>query len=102
MITINEMKDILFKKLQDEETAFKRSDIHINKTDYGYKIYLNGYEPLSFHMYIDDNDVWKHSIEVTECYKEEFNDSVDLQTDSDDESMRYSLINIGYFVGTRY
>ena len=44
--TEKEMKDVLMQKLKDENCYFKRSEIKMYATEYGYKIWVVGYEHI--------------------------------------------------------
>ena len=97
-MTANDMKNILAKKLKDENTYFTKSDISIKKQGKKYKIVIKDYEHIPFQMAFDYDDyfgfiVWVHNDSLkTIAY-------VDSKKDYDIES---ALIQLGYYIGTRF
>ena len=97
-MTINDMKEILANKLKDEGAHFTKSDIIIKKQGESYKIVIKDYEHLPFKMSLEYDDYFGYTVWI--C-----NDSfkniayVDSKKDYDIES---ALIELGYYIGTRF
>ena len=62
--TVTEMKEILFKKLQDEETYFKKSDIHIVSIEGGFRIWVNDYEHIKFKMTFEYDEYFGYCVDI--------------------------------------
>lgn len=97
-----EMKDILFQKLQDEQCNFKKSDISIVKSANNlYNVTIKDYEhiPLRLELELDEflgyvvyvqffNGIYYKTIEMFESKKE--------------YDIEHALIHLGYYIGTRF
>lgn len=97
-MTTAEMKEILANKLHEENTYFTKSDISIKKQGKAYKIVIKDYEHIPFKMSFDYDDYFGYMVMIA-------NDSfkiiayVDSKKDYDIES---ALIQLGYYIGTRF
>lgn len=88
-----ELKQLLFNKLQSEQTTFKKSDIHISKTNENkYTITLKDFEPINFKLNVSIEDVT-----ISKYYNNEFCELVTL-ADNTNEAILY----LGYYIGTRF
>lgn len=98
MMTTNEMKTTLFKKLQDEQTYFKKSDISIKKVKDKYKIVIADYEHIIFTMsFYYDEDYNEYTIMISE------DDELIIFTDSKkDYNIEDALIELGYHIGNTF
>ena len=95
---VSEMKQILADKLKAENTYFTKSNISIRKNGEKYKIVIKDYEHLPFTMSFEYDDYFGYTVWV--C-----NDSfknivfVDSKKEYDIKS---ALIELGYYIGTRF
>lgn len=88
-----ELKQLLFNKLQAEQTTFKKSDIHISKINENkYTITLKDFEPFSFKLNLSTED-----ITISKYYNNEFCELVTL-ADNTNEAILY----LGYYIATRF
>ena len=110
-MTIKAAKEILAKKLKDENTYFTKSDISIRKSehirkgdtckDYTYKIVIKDYEHITFVINIRNN----HGVDPYICvyYKEDDFQTMIIYDDFHGEKdLENVLIKLGYFIGTRF
>ena len=108
---IKEMKEILSKKLKDENTYFEKSDISIRKSehirrgdtckDYTYKIVIKDYEHITFVINIRNN----YGVDPYICvyYKEDDFQTMIIYDDfRGDKDIENTLIILGYFIATRF
>ena len=95
-----EMREILFKKLQDEETNFSKSEISIKKNrNNTYTIVIKGYEHIPFTMSFEEDDYFGFIVYV----KDEFEERNIIFVDSKEEyRIDRALIQLGYYIGTRF
>lgn len=96
-MTTNEMKTILYNKLQDENCNFSKSDISIRKDGETYKIIIKDYEHCPFRMsfeydYCCGYIVYLYIDKTNVIY-------VDSKKDYD---IKTALIELGYYIGTRF
>lgn len=103
-MTIQEMKNILFQKLQDEQTSFKKSDIIIKKvtcTKPKYKKYtisIKDYEHETFKMYLEYDNYFSYIVTILNADYEDI-----IFIDSKKEyDIKTALIHLGYYIGTRF
>lgn len=94
------MREILFKKLQDEETNFSKSEISIKKNrNNTYTIVIKGYEHIPFTMSFEEDDYFGFIVYV----KDEFEERNIIFVDSKEEyRIDRALIQLGYYIGTRF
>lgn len=99
-----EMKETLFKKLKAENTYFTKQDIHISKVnDEKYVIIINDYQPINFRMTlsIDDFDN-TYEVTISKYYNNEFESIVSLTNSRKAYDIEYALIELGYYIATRF
>ena len=110
-MTIKEMKEILAKKLKDENTYFTKSDISIKKSehirkgdtckDYTYKITIKDYEYITFVVNIRNNC----GVDPYICvYRKEgdFKNMIIYDDFNSDKDVENVIIRLGYYIGTRF
>lgn len=110
-MTTKNMKEILAKKLKDENTYFTKSDISIRKKeyvckgniykDYTYKIIIKDYEHITFIIDIKNN----YGVDPYICvyYKEgDFKTMIIYDDFVSEKDIENALIKLGYFIGTRF
>ena len=96
-MTTQEMKNVLFDKLQAENTYFSKSDISIRKQGNGYKIIIKDYEHIPFKMTLETDDYFGFCVLV---YADDYNIIfVDSKKSYDIE---HALLQLGYYIGTRF
>ena len=102
--TITEMKNILFNKLQDEETCFKKKDIHIKAIEGGFDVWLTDYEHCTFRMTFGYDDYFGYTV-LVECGSYEYPDEwgeVTFCNSKRELDIKHALIRIGYVMGTTF
>ena len=96
-MTANDMKNVLFNKLCDENCSFVKSDISIRKQNDNYKIIIKDYEHIPFKMTFEKDEYFGHIVYV---YADEkciiFVDELDYY------DIKNALIQLGYYIGTRF
>ena len=97
IMTTNDMKTVLFNKLCDENCNFAKSDISIREHNNNYKIIIKDYEHLPFLMSFDNDDYFGYIVYIY-CY-----DDCIVFVDSKKEfDIKTALIQLGYYIGTRF
>ena len=100
-----EIKEILLKKLKVENCYFtKPTDVHISKVnDEKYIIIINDYKPINFKMTlsIDDFDN-TYEVTISKYYENDFEGIVSYINTSKDYDIQSALIELGYYIGTRF
>ena len=100
-----EMKETLLNKLHDENlTHLKTSDISITKVNTNnYRITLKDFEPFSWSMTlsIDDFDN-TYEVTISQYYNNKYDELVSYQTSRKAYDIEYALIELGYYIGTRF
>ena len=103
-MTIKDMKDILFQKLQDEQTSFKKSDISIKKVTCTkpkyrkYKIVIKDFEHEQFTMYFEYDKYFGYIVTVFNADYE----TLAFIDNKKEYNIKSALIEIGYYIGTRF
>lgn len=101
-----QMKEILLKKLHDENlTYLKKSDISIKKANENkYIITLKDFEPFSWSMSLSIDNDFDNTYEVTisQYYNNKYDELVSYQTSRITYDIEYALIELGYYIGTRF
>lgn len=101
-ITTNIMKTMLYNKLCDENCNFKKSDISIRKENKNYKIVIKDYEHIVFIIKLENDDFGK-IITLWKQYKGKTHKNLlNLEEEHTNESMTSTLIQLGYYIGTRF
>lgn len=98
MMTTAEMKKVLADKLKAENSYFTVSDISIRKHGEKYKIIIKDYEHIPFTMSFEYDDYFGYMVMI--C-----NDSfkiISFVESKKDYDIANSLINLGYYIGTRF
>lgn len=112
-MTTKEMKEILAKKLKDENTYFTKSYISIRAKekeytyrgtaykDYIYKVVIKDYEHITFLIEAKSN----YGVEPYICvYRKEddFKNMIIYDDFRGDKDVENVLIRLGYYIGTRF
>ena len=102
MMTTNEMKDILTKKLKEEGCYFKKSDISIKKIKDCYHVVIKDYEHIPFKISFEYDDyfnyvVWVYRKEDDILYK-----IINMIDNKKEYDIKSALIYLGYYIGTRF
>lgn len=99
-MTIKEMKLVLANKLKDENTYFTVSDISIKKHGTKYKIVIKDYEHIPFTMSFEYDEYFEYHIIISDDYENiAFVECVKNYNDAD---IKLALIELGYYIGTRF
>lgn len=98
MMTTSEMKEILAKKLKDEGTYFTTSYISIRKQGEAYKIVIKDYEHLPFKMSLEYDDYFGYTVWI--C-NDSFKNIVFVDSKKEYD-IKTALIELGYYIGTRF
>lgn len=98
---VAEMKQILFNKLQDENAYFQKSDISIKKDgNRKYNIIIKDYEHIPFTMSFEYDDIFEYHIIISD--ENENIAFVECVKDYTDADIKLALIELGYYIGTRF
>lgn len=97
-MTTQEMKQILFDKLQAENTYFTKSDISIKKHGNDYIIVIKDYEDFPFKMIFEYDDYFGFVVWVLSKDHEE----IVFTNSKKDYDIETALIYLGYYIGTRF
>lgn len=94
-----EMKQILADKLKAENCYFTKQDIHIQKVnDSKYKIHIADYEHIIFTMFAEVDEYFGYTVTITNNF-----DDCDIFVDSKKGyDYKSALIELGYYIGTRF
>ena len=98
-MTILEVKDILLNKLHDEGCYFSKYDISIRNNSKGIKITIKGYEHIPFTMTTEKDDYFGFIVYIRDEFEERNIIFVDSKKDFD---YRMAMIELGYYIGTRF
>lgn len=93
------MKNILFKKLQDEQCNFKKADINITKQKESYQIVIKGYEHTPFKMTFEHDEYFGYIVYIYDLFEESNIIFIDSKKEYD---IKTALIHLGYYIGTRF
>ena len=96
-MTTVEMKDVLFNKLQDESSCFKKSEISIKKTRRGYDVVIKGYEHCPFHIIEEVDDYFGYMLWIRND-----DEIIDMFDSKKEYRYKTALVYIGYYIGTRF
>ena len=93
-----EMKAILADKLKAENTYFTKSHISIKKIGESYKIVIKDYEHLPFTMKFEYDDYFGFIVWViNDSYK-----NIVFVDSKKEYDIKTALIELGYYIGTRF
>lgn len=98
-MTTAEMKNILAKKLKDENTYFTKSHINIKKLGEGYKIIIKDYEHIPFKMNFSFDNYFGYQVWIRDMCEGCNIIFVDSKKNYDIET---ALIHLGYYISTRF
>lgn len=101
-MTTTEMKEILLNKLKAENCYFTKQDISIKKANENkYIIAIKDYEPINFilKLYFEDNE---YQVTISKYYNNEYDEFITLTTSRKAYDIEYALIELGYYIGTRF
>lgn len=93
-----EMKEILYNKLQAENTYFKKSDISIKKVKDYYIITIKDYEHISFKMDFEYDELFGYVVWVIDNEHNIISDTNSFIN----YDIEYALIELGYHIATRF
>lgn len=98
-MTTNEIKATLAEKLHDEGTYFKKSDISVKSTKTGYRIVIKDYEHIPFTVTLEEDDYFGKCVFIQtpgEC------ESIVFNCATYDYPLWTSILELGYYIGTRF
>lgn len=99
-MTTKEMKEILAAKLKSEGTYFTKSYISIRKIKNGYRIVIKDYEHIPFTIYMEEDDYFGYCVFVRGV-QDEWDDLV-FSHSKKEYPLENALLNLGYYIGTRF
>lgn len=97
-----EMKDILFQKLQDEQCDFRKSDISITKQKESYKIVIKGYEHIPFKMTFEHDNYFGYIVSISNTGDIIDYENIVFVENQKEYDIKTALIRLGYYIGTRF
>ena len=100
--SIPEMRNILYNKLQDEGSGFKKSEIIIKKKGDKYTFQIAGYEPTWFSMTFEQDDYFGYIVWAHEWYNQSREDEVAFVTSKRSYNVKQAIIELGYYIATRF
>ena len=94
------MKQILADKLKDENCYFTKKDIHIQKVnDNKFSIYIADYEHIVFTMFAEEPDgFFDYTVTIVNSF-DDYNIFIESKNGYDYKS---AMLNLGYYIGTRF
>lgn len=99
---VAEMKQTLFKKLQDEQSNFKKSDIVIVKsTSNIYNVTIKDYEHIPFRLELELDEFLGYVVYV-QYYNGDYYKTIELFDSKKEYQLQDALIYLGYYIGTRF
>lgn len=101
-MTTQEMKNILFKKLQDEQCDFKKSDISITKQKESYQIVIKDYEHVPFKMTFEHDEYFGYIVSIFNTGDIIDYENIVFVENEKDYDIKTALIHLGYYIGTRF
>lgn len=99
-MTTNEMKDILAAKLKSEGTYFTKSHISIRSIKNGYRIVIKDYEHCPFTIYMEEDDIFGYCIFIRGM--DDYYDDLYFTYSKYRYPIEEALLNLGYYIGTRF
>lgn len=97
-----EMKQILFEKLQDERTGFKKSDISIKSENHGHKITIKGYEHITFSITTEEDDYFGYIVNIDEHWFGTKNENIAFKCSKYGYDYRSALLRLGYHIANTF
>ena len=103
-MTSVEMKDILYKKLQDEGCYFKKKDISVKRSGRDVVFEIAGYEHCPFTLMVEEDEFFAMGYIVMATIPEEGTvaDEIVKNKENLDRAIRDVIVRIGYYIGTRF
>ncbi len=99
---VAEMKDILFKKLQDEQCNFNKSDISIVKsTSNIYNATIKDYEHIPFRLEFEIDDFLGYVVYV-QYFNGVYYKTIEMFDSKKEYQTQTALIHLGYYIATRF
>ena len=98
-MNVNDMKNILAKKLKEENTYFTKSHISMEKQGKSYKIIIKDYEHIYFKMTLSYDDYFGYEVSIYDSFSDRIIIYVDNKKDYDIEN---ALIQLGYHIGNTF
>ena len=102
MMTTNEIKTTLAEKLHDEGTYFTKSDISVKSTKSGYRIVIKDYEHIPFTIYMEEDDYFGYCVFIRGMQDYDYVDDLVFTYSKKDYPLEEALLNLGYYIGTRF
>lgn len=101
MMTVKEMKEVLTNKFEDEGCCFKKSDITIHKTKKGYEVIIKDYEHIPFDVVLvhDEDEYFPYIVMVN---ARDWERGIAFTDGKHDYDLRRAMIELGYYVATRF
>ena len=99
MLKTNEMKNILYCKLQDESCYFTKKDISIKKVKDSYIILIKDYEHITFEMKFEYDEYFGYLVSIKDLL---YNEYVAFCDSKYDYNCKDALLQLGYYIGTRF
>lgn len=95
MMNVNKMKDILAKKLKEENAYFGKSDISMKKQGEAYKIVIKGYEHIYFKMTFSYDDDFGYEVWIYDSFD---NCNIIYVDSKKDYNVENALVQLGYHI----
>lgn len=98
-MTTNEIKTTLADKLHAEGTYFTKSDISVRSTKTGYRIVIKDYEHIPFTVTLEEDEYLGKCVFIQRpgnC------GSIIFNCATHDYPLWTSIIELGYYIGTRF
>lgn len=98
-MNVNDMKNILAKKLKEENTYFTKSHISMKKQGESYKIVIKDYEHIYFKMTLSYDDYFGYEVWIYDS----FDDCNIIYVDNKEKyDIENALIQLGYHIGNTF
>lgn len=100
-MTINEIKNTLFEKLNSENCCFKKSDIKVERTEKGYDIIIKDYEHITYHLELEKDEYLDYCVWIYEnwCYER---NCLTLLDSKNDYRLHDALLILGYHIANTF
>jgi hypothetical protein len=98
-MTINEMKSILAQKLASEGTYFTEKHISIRTRTNGYRITIEDYEHIPFNLTLEEDEYFGKCVFIGTPFDDE---SVSFRHSKKDYPIYEALLDLGYYIGSRF
>lgn len=98
-MTITEIKNTLADKLHDEGTYFQKSDISVRSTKTGYTIVIKDYEHIPFTVHMEEDEDLGKCVYIQTPFED---DCIVFNYATYDFPLWTSILQLGYYIGTRF